>query len=85
MPDAPRPLMVEVEWEQDGGTCQEIYGPWTPAEDDSHLEALTRFVKGWQDRTGITPVAVRLWLCIDPEEWLSGEAVSAARSREDSS
>jgi hypothetical protein len=76
---APRPLVVEVEWEQDGETRCEIYGPWVPAEDDSHLEGISRFVKGWPDKTGIFPSAVTLSLCLDPEEWLAGETVSAAR------
>lgn len=78
MTDA-RPLVVEVEWRQDGETCREIYGPWAPAEDDSHLESMKRFVLGWQDKSGITPELVTLWLCVDPEEWLAGNAVSAAR------
>jgi hypothetical protein len=77
MPEAPapgpRPLVVEVEWEQDGETRRETYGPWTPAPDDSHLESIGRFVKGWPRKTGIFPVAVRLSLVIDPEEWLAGE------------
>jgi hypothetical protein len=76
---APRPLVMEIEWEQDGESRREIYGPWTPAEDDSHLAAITRFVKGWHDRTGITPESVTLCLCVDPEEWLAGEAASAVR------
>jgi hypothetical protein len=79
MPDASRPLVVGVEWEQDGESRREIYGPWTPAEDDSHLGGITRFVTGWQDKTGITPAAVTLYLCVSPEEWLAGEAVSAAK------
>jgi hypothetical protein len=76
---APRPLVVEVEWQQDGEGHRETYGPWVPAEDDSHLEAITRFVKGWHGRSGITPQAVTLSLCLDPEEWLAGEAESAAK------
>lgn len=78
MPD-PRPLVVEVEWQQDGEARREMYGPWTPAEGDSHLAAIKRFVTGWHDKSGITPEAVRLWLCVDPEEWLAGKAVSSAR------
>jgi hypothetical protein len=78
-PEGLRPLVVQVEWEQDGESRREIYGPWTPVEDDSHLAAITRFVKGWHDRTGITPVSVTLWLCVSPEEWLAGEAMPAAK------
>ncbi len=81
---SPRPLVVEVEWEQDGEGRREIYGPWMPAEDDSHLEGIKRFVAGWHDRTGVTPERVTLWLCVGPEGWLAGDAVSAARLREDS-
>jgi len=82
MPDAPvpapRPLVMGIEWRQDSVPCREIYGPWAPAEDDSHIEAVTRFLKGWRDRTGITTATPVLWLCTDPEEWLAGKAESAA-------
>lgn len=66
-----RPLVVEIEWTQDGEGRREIYGPWTPAEDDSHLADIKRFVIGWQDRTGTTPERVTLSLCLDPEARLA--------------
>lgn len=79
MPDTPaRPIVMEIEWEQDGVSRREIYGPWTPAEDDSHLDGITRFLKGWHDKSGINPADVRLALCLDPEESLAGEAAPAA-------
>jgi hypothetical protein len=84
-PESPRPLVVEIEWQQDGETRREIYGPWVPAEDGSHLEAITRFLKGWPARTGITPEpdAVTLWMCTGPEEWLAGEDTPPAPAQEE--
>ena len=75
---AGRFLVVHVEWDDGGEARQEIYGPWAVAEDDSHLAAITEFVKGWPDRAGVLPGTVTLWACTDPAAWLAGETVTAA-------
>jgi hypothetical protein len=74
-------LVVCVEWDDitDGGR-QETYGPWAVADDDSHLAAITEFVKAWPDRAGVLPANVTLILCVDPATWLAGKAVTVAGS-----
>jgi hypothetical protein len=76
---ADRFLVVRVDWDDEEGTARhETYGPWAAAEDDSHLAAITGFVKGWPARTGVLPKTVTLVACVDPAAWLAGEAVTAA-------
>ena len=77
---SPRPLVLRFEWLDKGAVRDEVYGPFEVAEDDSHLTAITGFVKGWQGRTGITPASVTLALCVNPEEWLAGNVPSAAKA-----
>jgi hypothetical protein len=79
MADPPRFLVLHFAWLDQGTPRQETYGPWPAAGDDSHLTAISDFVKGWQKRTGILPAAVTLALCVDPAAWLAGDAASAAK------
>jgi hypothetical protein len=79
---AGRFLVVGVEWDDDGEARQELYGPWAAAADDSHLAAITEFVKGWPDRAGVPPKAVTLTVLADPASWLAGrDAVTERHPR----
>jgi hypothetical protein len=75
---APALLVVHAEWIADGVPRRETYGPWTAADDGSHLEKISEFAKAWSGRTGILPVSLTLAVVVDPAEWLAGETVSAA-------
>ena len=72
-------LVVHVEWDEPDGTArQEIYGPWAVADDDSHLAAVSEFVRAWPERSGVQPETVTLVMCVDPAAWLAGETATAA-------
>jgi hypothetical protein len=71
-------LVVHITWLHRGEVCTETYGPWTAADDDSHMASIAEFVKAWPRKTGLEPLSVVLALAIDPAAWLAGEVATAA-------
>lgn len=55
--------------DSDGSPCEEIYGPWPTAEDDSHLEHITAFIRDWPARSGCQPSSVTMAIALDPAAW----------------
>jgi len=78
LPAGSRPLIVLTFcWTEDDGTPrQETYGPWDVAEDESHLEDITGFVREWRRLSGREPSAVTMALVQHPAAW------AAARQQE---
>lgn len=61
-------LVVTLQWSEGGIARQETYGPWTPADDDSHLEQITAFMKAWRKATGCDPAAATMAVIVDPQQ-----------------
>ena len=57
-PGVPRFAVVEIEWA--GGSIRQKFGPWMIAPDDSHMPAISGFVNGWSQGSGIEPEQVTL-------------------------
>jgi hypothetical protein len=72
MADASGKLIVlHVHW-TDGGTArQETYGPWTAADDESHLEQIFSFMRAWPRVTGCEPSSVTMAIVTDPQPFIS--------------
>jgi hypothetical protein len=76
--DSPQFLVLHFDWLDGTSACQETYGPWAVQGDESHLEDIAAFMKAWPRRAGIRPQAVTMALCVSPDAWLAGDAVTAA-------
>lgn len=60
-------LVVHVWWTEGSAARQETYGPWAAAEDLSHMEQITAFLKDWKAATGCEWHEVTLAVVIDPK------------------
>jgi len=67
----PGQLVVHLKWtEADGTPQQEMFGPWAPADDDSHLEQITAFMRDWNRLVGDRAEDAVMWAVQDPDEWV---------------
>jgi hypothetical protein len=67
--ERPQFLVLHLKWtDADGTQRQEMFGPWTVAEDDSHLEHVTAFMGEW--RSLVTPEDAVMVALVDPDEWV---------------
>ena len=67
----PGHLVVHLKWtESDGAPRQEIFGPWTPADDDSHLERIMTFMRDWNRLVGDGAEDAVMVAVQDPDEWV---------------
>jgi hypothetical protein len=74
----PVPQLVLHFWWQEGSTArQETFGPWAVREDESHLQEIASFLKGWHRVTGIEPSSVTMALVQDHAQWLADRAALA--------
>lgn len=62
-------LVVHMQWTEGSTARQETYGPWTAAEDESHLEQIVTFLKDWRKATGCEPSSATLALVTDPQQF----------------
>ena len=67
---APQLLVIHVFWTEGGTPRSETYGPWTAAQDESHLEQVSTFIRGWHRLNGsATAVSATLAVVTDPERF----------------
>lgn len=62
-------LVLEICWSDGSGARMETYGPWTAADDCSHLGAIQEFVREWRELTGCEPQRLTLSIAMDPAAW----------------
>jgi hypothetical protein len=62
-------LVVTMQWSEGSTARQETYGPWTAAEDESHLEQIVAFLKDWRKATGCEPSSATLAVVTDPQQF----------------
>lgn len=65
-------IVLHFQWAEGGLTRQETYGPWAIAEDESHLEQVTSFLKDWRRALGCEPSSVTMAVVQDPQK-ITGE------------
>jgi hypothetical protein len=65
IPEPVQMIVLHYEWDEDGTTRQETYGPWYAAADESHLELITAFMRDWERLNG-HPSSVTMALVTDP-------------------
>lgn len=63
-------IVLEFRWEQDGQERAEMFGPWIVAEDETHLELITGFIKDWNRLSGHKATSVIMTLVTDPAGWV---------------
>ena len=67
----PQQLVVHLKWTEAGGTPrQETFGPWTVADDDSHLERIAAFMRDWNRVAGDGAEDAVMVALADPDEWV---------------
>ena len=66
----PQQLVVHLRWTEGGALRQDIFGPWTVADDDSHLERITAFMRDWNRIVGDGAEDAVMVLLADPGEWV---------------
>jgi len=77
-PEAQRgQLVAHLKWTETGGESrQEIFGPWVIADDDSHLERITAFMRDWNRLVGDGAEDAVMVLLADPDEWVRDRATA---------
>lgn len=74
-PPAASLLVLTYQWTEPGdgfggpSARQETYGPWTVADDESHLEQVFAFIRDWPRLTGCEPSAITMAQLTDPAAW----------------
>lgn len=69
-------LVLTYQWTEVGDGAggpsarQETYGPWTVAEDESHLEQVFAFIRDWPRLSGCEPSAITMAQLTDPGGWM---------------
>jgi hypothetical protein len=64
-------LVVHLKWtEADGTERHEMFGPWTPVGDDSHLGRISAFMRDWKRLVGDGAQDAVMWAVQDPDEWV---------------
>lgn len=60
-------IVLVLHW-IDGGTGHvQAFGPWTPADDDAHLDQIRDFIGRWKTATGCEPATTTLHLLTPPD------------------
>ena len=72
-------LVVHICWTDRGTPRQETYGPWPAADDLSHMEQISAFLKDWHSITGRTADSATLALVMDPAASLRDPEVPDGR------
>ena len=70
-------VVLEIQWDEDGKTRREMYGPWAAsgdADDVSHAERAHAFLCDWQRVTGCRSDVATLTLVMDPAAWIQERA-----------
>lgn len=62
-------LVVHMQWSEGSITRQETYGPWTATENESHLEQIVTFMKGWREATRCRSSSATLAIVTDPRQF----------------
>jgi hypothetical protein len=73
---APQLLVICMQWTEDGAARQETYGPWTIAGDESHLEQVSAFMRGWNRLKGAA-VSAAMVILQDPRPFTEAGAPAA--------
>lgn len=72
----PGQIVVHLKWTEGGPPRQETFGPWTPADDDSHLGPITAFMRDWSRLVGdgadeaVMELLTHPAVATDPGEWV---------------
>lgn len=69
-------IVIHMQWTEGNSARQETYGPWTVADDESHLEQIFTFMKGWRRLKGQDTLSATMALVTDPQEFTDAGAAA---------
>jgi hypothetical protein len=67
-------LVVELSWDEGGLPRTEMFGPWQPVDDASHMAAIWEFMEDWRRVTGCVPQRAVMSALASPEHWIRERA-----------